>query len=54
MFQVARRVKKKNQLSLPREFDINLEIPLWAKLLLLHYFALGVPMSGTLKNRGVP
>jgi hypothetical protein len=54
LLQVARRVKKRNHLSFPREFDINPESPLWRKLLLLHYSALGVPMSDTLKNRGVP
>jgi hypothetical protein len=27
---------------------------MWEKLLLLHHSALGVPTSGTLKNRGVP
>jgi hypothetical protein len=53
MLQVARRMKKMNHLSIPRELDINPELPLWGKLLLLHHFALGVPTSGTLKNRGV-
>jgi hypothetical protein len=46
LLQVARRVKKRNYLSLPREFDINPKSPLW-KLFLLHHFALVVSMSGT-------
>jgi hypothetical protein len=54
LLQVARRVKKRNHLSLWREFDINFKLPLYGKLLLLHHCALGVPTSGTLKNRGVP
>jgi hypothetical protein len=54
LLQVARRLNKRNHLSLSREFDINAELPLWEKLLLLHHFAPRVPMSGTLKNRGVP
>jgi hypothetical protein len=46
-------VKKKLPQS-SREFDINPELPLWEKLLLLDHYALGVPMSDILKNRGVP
>jgi hypothetical protein len=54
LLQVARRVKKMNHLRLPREFDIDHELPLWRKLLLLHHSALGLPTSGNLTNRGVP
>jgi hypothetical protein len=43
--------KKGINLRLPREFDNNLESPLWEKLLLMHHSALGVPTSGILKNR---
>jgi hypothetical protein len=53
LLQVARRVKKKNHLSLPREFDINPESSLWEKLLLLYHYAFGVPITDTLKNRVV-
>jgi hypothetical protein len=54
LLQVARRVKKRNHLRLPQEFDIDHELPLWRKILLLHHSALGLPTSGNLKNRGVP
>jgi hypothetical protein len=54
LLRVARRVKKRNHLSLSREFDINLESPSRGKLLWLHHSTLGVPVSGTLKNRGMP
>jgi hypothetical protein len=53
LLQVAKRVKKRNHLSLPQEFDINPESPVWGKFLLLHHSTPGVPTSGTLKNRGV-
>jgi hypothetical protein len=36
---------------LPPEFDNNLKLPLWGKLVLLHHYALGVPTNGILKNR---
>jgi hypothetical protein len=42
---------KGTKLRLLQEFDISPESPLWGKLLLMHHFVLGVPMSGILKNR---
>jgi hypothetical protein len=41
---------KGTNLRLPREFDNYLESPLWGKLLLLHYSALGVLMNGILEE----
>jgi hypothetical protein len=43
--------RKETNLRLPREFNNYPESPLWEKLISLHHSALGVPMSGILKNR---
>jgi hypothetical protein len=55
-FTVAGCLKseEKEQPRSSREFDINSELSLWGKLLLMHHSGLGVPTSGILKNTGVP